>query len=377
MARPQLVLALCVALLSTASAAVEWQGVFAVADTKHTWSMQKVKGNYADPSMKLVIIPTATPTEAGMEAVEAKGTSLMAGTCVAVSGGGTVKPAAEGSCFDLKVTTADATTTFTIDTSGLTGVVFFAQHVPTEFENDRHYFYDSKGTDIEPVAQEGGGGHGHDHGHDHGSVEKCECVAQERGFKIDCTNMAPVSEAVSYLEANKAACMKKGASKVCTDKYYIMQTHHDHCPHKVLPGALGHTIHEFENFYDDCKIARQFDASLKMCPTVACASASTSLATADQTLATNNCSSSCTSEICSTTFQQIVRAHDTCNEDALPAAVEKALHSYEEICEDQLCNVVEKEFNLDFSTCPADSGTRANVAGATLLAAGAAFLALV
>merc|ERR1719171_1931995 len=43
------------------------------------------------------------------------------------------------------------------------GVVFYAQHVPIEFERDRHYFYDSKDVDIEPVAQESAGGHDHDH----------------------------------------------------------------------------------------------------------------------------------------------------------------------------------------------------------------------
>ena len=33
-------------------------------DASHTWSMQKVGGAYADPTMRLVLIPTATPDEA-------------------------------------------------------------------------------------------------------------------------------------------------------------------------------------------------------------------------------------------------------------------------------------------------------------------------
>jgi hypothetical protein len=28
----------------------------------------------------------------------------------------------------------------------------YAEHLPTEFERDRHYLYDSSGTDIEPIA---------------------------------------------------------------------------------------------------------------------------------------------------------------------------------------------------------------------------------
>ena len=46
--------------------------------------------------------------------------------------------AAGGSCFELHVGTGDDST-YTIDTTGLAGVVVYAQHVPTEFERDQHY----------------------------------------------------------------------------------------------------------------------------------------------------------------------------------------------------------------------------------------------
>merc|ERR1719191_1548234 len=71
-------------------------------------------------------------------------------------------PAAGGSCFELHVGTG-VDSTFTIDTTGLTGLAVYAQHVPIEFERDTHYFYDSSGTDIEPIAEEGSDGHGHGH----------------------------------------------------------------------------------------------------------------------------------------------------------------------------------------------------------------------
>ena len=44
----------------------------------------------------------------------------------------------------------------TIDTTGVAGLVIAGEHGPTEFERDTHYLYDSAGTDIEPVAEEGG-----------------------------------------------------------------------------------------------------------------------------------------------------------------------------------------------------------------------------
>ena len=59
----------------------------------------------------------------------------------------------------------------------LTGYVF-AEHVPTEFENDMHYLQDAAGEDVEPLVEDGGDHAGHDHGrrrlddnsgHDHGA----------------------------------------------------------------------------------------------------------------------------------------------------------------------------------------------------------------
>jgi len=150
--------------------AFEWAGVFATSDASHTWSMQKVDGKYADPSMKLALIPTATPTEATMESLEYTGANLLLGigtTCTVVNDGGSMTPASGGSCFTLTVDDSKADSTFTINTNGISGLAVFAQHVPTEFERDAHYLYDSKSVDIEPIAQMGGsGGHaGHDHGH--------------------------------------------------------------------------------------------------------------------------------------------------------------------------------------------------------------------
>ena len=114
--------------------------------------------------MRLVLIPTDTPTAETMESLEEKAEGLITGDVFTViEDGELMKPAAVGSCFELHVGSGDDST-FTIDTSGISGLAIYAQHVPTEFERDRHYLYDSKGTDIEPIAQEGGeGGHHHHH----------------------------------------------------------------------------------------------------------------------------------------------------------------------------------------------------------------------
>ena len=128
--------------------------------------MQSVDGAYADVSMRLVLIPTDTPTAETMESLEELAGSLITGdTCTVVEAGESMTPASDGSCFELHAGDADDST-FTIDTSGISGMAVFAQHLPTEFERDRHYLYDSSGTNLEPIAQESAGGD-HDHNHSH------------------------------------------------------------------------------------------------------------------------------------------------------------------------------------------------------------------
>ena len=141
---------------TTFAAEVEWAGVFRVSDSTHTWSMQQVGGNYATATMLLVIIPTATPVKSTMESLQDEARLLINGesctaTTNAINDGDTMTPAAEGSCFQLQVG-AGANSTFTINTAGLSGLAVYAQRLPSEFQRDRHYFYDSSGTDIEPVA---------------------------------------------------------------------------------------------------------------------------------------------------------------------------------------------------------------------------------
>ena len=142
----------------------EWAGVFEMNDDSHTWSMQKVDGVYADPTMWLVLIPTDSPTEDTMHDLEGGIDALVDAGCTVVEDGESMSSiAADGTCFELHVGTGDDST-FTIDTAGITGMAMYAQHVPTEFERDQHYLKDSAGEDIEPVAQEGAGAHDHGHG---------------------------------------------------------------------------------------------------------------------------------------------------------------------------------------------------------------------
>ena len=120
--------------------AFEWAGVFETDDSTHIWSMQKVDGDYADPSMRVVIFATDAPVEETIHNFEEQAEALIDGnSCVVTEDGETIsRPAATGSCFELHVGAGDDTY-FTIDTGGLSGMAVYAQHFPLEFERDEHY----------------------------------------------------------------------------------------------------------------------------------------------------------------------------------------------------------------------------------------------
>jgi zinc/manganese transport system substrate-binding protein len=173
--------ALSLAVLGSADAATdeeaaadfvhEWAAVFPIADASHKYLMQEVEGSYADPNMKVVLIPTTELNIEGIHTTEGAVAALMEGdSCETVANGETASAVAEtGSCYDLVVDETIKTNTFNLVTDGLTGVAVYTQHVPYEFEDDLHFFKDSADADIEPVAEETVGGHGHGHGHGHSS----------------------------------------------------------------------------------------------------------------------------------------------------------------------------------------------------------------
>ena len=213
----------------------EWAGIFEMNDATHTWSMQKVGGDYADPTMKLVLIPTDTPTEETMHDLEGGVEALMDGACTVVEDGETMSPiAADGSCFELHVGSGDDSF-FTIDTAGISGMAMYAQHVPTEFERDQHYLKDSAGTDIEPVAQEGAGAHGHgdhgDHGDDHDDHS-------DDGHDDHDDDMTP-EQALASFDTD-------GDNKLSWDEFWVAWTTDDHDDHD----DDGHDDHDHGDHSD-------------------------------------------------------------------------------------------------------------------------------
>ena len=153
--------------------------------------------DYADPAMKIVVMEATDGTMAALEALEpAATTALEVASCATVAASGSV--ATDGTCQQLTFDAAAAETTFTITVAATGKYAIFAEHVPIEFEEDKHYIQDSKDVDVEPLVEEGAEGHAHGH----------RRLAAPRRLSGDCDEVESnsgtnVSNAITYDECNK------------------------------------------------------------------------------------------------------------------------------------------------------------------------------
>jgi len=203
-------------------------------------------------------------------------------------------------------------------------------------------------------------------GHSHGEVELseeeefgryCVCQAARDGWKLDCKNMAKMTEAVSYMGANEDKCLAIDPPQACINQYHVIQAHHDHCLHHDLPADIEKILHEYEIFYQDCFIRRQYDPDLAQCPAVTCSNEQ-SLSDATATLlACEKTTAACAAgSTCASAVKTVLMAHDTCPEKNLPDDLEQGLHNYEDPCAAELCNAgVTAVFDAYAQQCTAET----------------------
>ncbi len=142
----------------------EWAGAFVLKKGEYTWTFAKVDGEYADPQMGMVILPSDKKGPAGIEAVQEKAEKLFAGSAVVKQGSSTLTPGER--LYTLKFDNAKGSTVFKISIVKEGTYVFFTEHLPSEFEADEHFFKDAKAADVEAVAQEPAEEHHHHGGKD-------------------------------------------------------------------------------------------------------------------------------------------------------------------------------------------------------------------
>ena len=133
----------------------EWGGSFMLeGDAAFTWIAQKTGSGdamgYADPTMKMSVLPAATGDMETLEALQSEGNHALEEECTDVMPEGTI-PVEMDACVRLVFDQEASETHFYIDASGVDYVAIFAEHFPTEFEQDRHFLPDADGTDIEPI----------------------------------------------------------------------------------------------------------------------------------------------------------------------------------------------------------------------------------
>jgi hypothetical protein len=206
------------------------------------------------------------------------------------------------------------------------------------------------------MAQDPSGAHAHGHGG--GGADSfaglCVCQAATHGWTLNCNNLQYIQENVDNLN-NKPECNASNPPDDCNDWYHVMQAHHDHCLHDQLPTGIEQKLHDYEHYYEDCFIKRQYDADLTACPAVTCGDMQ-ALTTAANTLQ-GGCSTvlECQATACSNAMKTVLMAHDTCNENQLPDNIEKALHDHEEPCAAQLCNTASSAFDPYATPCTAEA----------------------
>ena len=101
--------------------------------------------------MKLAIVKTTSNDKAGLEgATEATATTLFAGITTTVNSLGSLDV---GTLYSLNFDQDTIQSMYKLTVTDTASYAFFAEHMPTEFEDTYHYFKDSDNEDIEPGAE--------------------------------------------------------------------------------------------------------------------------------------------------------------------------------------------------------------------------------
>ena len=143
----------------------EWAGVFDLPPGRYRWTFAKVGGRYADPAMKMLVLPITGKEVDAIELLEPVAAKAFESEAARREGGADLTPGE--TTYLLEFEDVKDITSFSVCIEKAGTYVFFTQHLPTEFEAGEHFFKDAEGRDMEPVAQVPNDGHRHDHAHHH------------------------------------------------------------------------------------------------------------------------------------------------------------------------------------------------------------------
>jgi hypothetical protein len=139
---------------SSADEAWEWANVFQLDNPTpqyYLWTMQKVDGAYADAEATFSITPTISMNEEGVHHVETEVLTLWESTVATnVTAWTVLTPNIK---YNLVFNDSMPETTFFVQVPTAGPYVITFQHVPMEFELDKHFLKDVNGFDIEGIGE--------------------------------------------------------------------------------------------------------------------------------------------------------------------------------------------------------------------------------
>lgn len=141
----------------------EWTGCFELQTGSYRWTFAQVDGEYADPSIILLMLPAPSGDKSGLEALAPFAAERFEAEALDRMPGAALRPAPTP--YRLHFDEESPVTSFEILIEDPGFYAFFTEHFPFEFQADEHFLKDARGQDLEPLAQhpESGTDHAHHH----------------------------------------------------------------------------------------------------------------------------------------------------------------------------------------------------------------------
>ncbi len=141
----------------------EWAGAFNLQKGDYYLTFSKTHGEYADPTMKMVVLKSTKSGRDSIEENEKKAEDLLNSTSTLVENNKELQININNQLLFNKKSDK---TVFVLHITEPGTHVLFTEHMPSEFENKEHFFKNSNKDDIKPTAMEPEEEHHHHGGKD-------------------------------------------------------------------------------------------------------------------------------------------------------------------------------------------------------------------
>ena len=143
----------------------KWAGLFKLSKGEYTWSFDKVKGEYAQPKMKFLMIKAQMKSKNLIEPYKKEAKKIFKTGITSVKNNDYIN--ANKKIYEMNFDQNKNQTLFKISVKEDGEYIFFTEHMPFEFEDKEHFLKNFSKHDVEPTASyPESSGHHHHHGFD-------------------------------------------------------------------------------------------------------------------------------------------------------------------------------------------------------------------